>query len=44
MIHRIPSTDKVTAAVGWVPERDLESILADVFAHERSLVGGGTVV
>jgi UDP-glucose 4-epimerase len=35
MLHRIPSTEKILAAVGWQPERDLERILADVLDHTR---------
>jgi len=36
MLHRIPSTAKIHAAIGWEPERSLEDILADVIAFERS--------
>jgi UDP-glucose 4-epimerase len=36
MLHRIPSTDKIAAAIGWRPERDLERILGDVLADARS--------
>jgi UDP-glucose 4-epimerase len=35
MLHRIPSTEKIHAAVGWQPERGLERILADVLDHTR---------
>ena len=28
MLHRIPSTEKIHAAIGWAPERSLEDILA----------------
>ena len=35
MIHRIPSIEKVGAAIGWRPKRDLAAILADVIAYER---------
>jgi UDP-glucose 4-epimerase len=35
MLHREPSIEKISAAVGWRPERDLASILSDVLA-ERS--------
>jgi UDP-glucose 4-epimerase len=35
MLHRMPSTEKIRAAIGWQPERDLDSILADVLAHAR---------
>jgi UDP-glucose 4-epimerase len=38
MLHRIPSTAKVRAAIGWEPERALDDILADVIAFERSKV------
>src|SRR5262245_54192590 len=33
MLHRIPSTDKIRAAIGWQPSLDLDRILADVIAH-----------
>jgi UDP-glucose 4-epimerase len=36
MIHRQPSTRKITAAIGWEPEHDFEQILADVIAHIRA--------
>jgi len=35
MLHRIPSTAKIRAAVGWEPRRTLDEILADVIAFER---------
>ena len=35
MLHRIPSTEKIAAAIGWQPERTLEDILGDVIAFER---------
>ena len=35
MLHRIPSTAKIRAAVGWEPERTLDAILSDVLAFER---------
>jgi UDP-glucose 4-epimerase len=35
MLHRIPSTEKVDAAIGWTPTLDLESILADVIESLR---------
>jgi nucleoside-diphosphate-sugar epimerase len=35
MLHRIPSIDKVHAAVGWQPERSLDDILADVVAEKQ---------
>jgi UDP-glucose 4-epimerase len=36
MLHRIPSIDKIKAAVDWEPSFDLEQILADVIRHARS--------
>ncbi|MEP6893126.1 MAG: NAD-dependent epimerase/dehydratase family protein [Gaiellaceae bacterium] len=36
MLHRIPSIEKVHGAIGWQPERDLESILADVVQYYRA--------
>jgi len=36
MLHRIPSTAKIDAAVGWRPGRTLDDILSDVLAFERS--------
>jgi nucleoside-diphosphate-sugar epimerase len=36
MLHRIPSIDKITAAIGWTPTRTLDDILSDVIAFERS--------
>jgi UDP-glucose 4-epimerase len=35
MLHRIPSTEKIDAAIGWKPTYDLESILADVVGGLR---------
>jgi nucleoside-diphosphate-sugar epimerase len=35
MIHRIPSLDKVHAAIGWKPEHDLDDILSDVVEYIR---------
>ena len=39
MLHRIPNTAKIHAAVGWEPERSLEDILADVIGFERGRRG-----
>ncbi len=39
MLHRIPSTEKIQAAIGWQPERTLDDILADVIAFERDRAG-----
>ena len=36
MLHRMPSIDKIGAAIGWAPTRDLDDILADVIAFERA--------
>ena len=35
MLHRIPSIEKIHAAVGWLPSHDLEDALVDVI-EERS--------
>jgi nucleoside-diphosphate-sugar epimerase len=35
MFHRIPSIDKIERAIGWVPTRTLDEILADVIAYGR---------
>jgi UDP-glucose 4-epimerase len=35
-LHRIPSIEKIRAAVGWEPERTLDEILADVIAYTRT--------
>jgi UDP-glucose 4-epimerase len=40
MLHRAPAIEKVRAAIGWTPENDLETILADVVAHQRALSTG----
>ncbi len=32
MLHRVPGTDKIRAAIGWEPERNLDDILGDVIA------------
>jgi UDP-glucose 4-epimerase len=36
MLHRIPSIDKVHAAIGWAPTRTLDQIVADVVEHTRA--------
>jgi len=41
MLHRIPSIDKIGAAIGWAPTRSLEDILEDVVAYERGAIGVG---
>ncbi len=40
MLHRAPAIEKVRAAIGWAPENDLETILADVVAHVRAVSTG----
>ncbi len=39
MLRRVPDTSKLRAATGWQPERDLDAILRDVVAFERSRTG-----
>ena len=36
MLHRIPSIEKVTAAIGWEPRLNLDLILADVIKSIRT--------
>jgi UDP-glucose 4-epimerase len=36
MLHRIPSTEKIRAATGWQPTKDLDAVLADVVAFLAS--------
>jgi len=36
MLHRIPSIEKIKAAIGWEPAFDLQQILADVIEHTRA--------
>ena len=38
MLHRIPSTAKIRATIGWSPERSLHDVLEDVLAFERGKV------
>jgi UDP-glucose 4-epimerase len=40
-LHREPAIGKIRDAIGWAPERDLETILADVIAHMRSSAAAG---
>ncbi|HEX6788378.1 MAG TPA: NAD-dependent epimerase/dehydratase family protein [Gaiellaceae bacterium] len=35
MLHRLPSIDKIAAAIGWQPDRSLDEILSDVIAYTR---------
>jgi nucleoside-diphosphate-sugar epimerase len=36
MLHRIPSLEKVSGAIGWRPVRTLDEILADVIEHVKT--------
>ena len=36
MLHRKPALEKIHGAIGWEPTIDLDGILADVIAYERS--------
>ena len=36
MLHRSPATGKIRAAIGWEPERDLDTILRDVIEHSEA--------
>ena len=36
MLHRIPATEKIRAAIGWQPTRDLDHILRDVIEHVQA--------
>ena len=36
MVHRQPSIDKVSAAIGWEPAKSLDEILDDVIQHTRT--------
>src|SRR5262245_27394415 len=37
-LHREPAIGKIREAIGWVPERNLDGILADVIAERRTSV------
>jgi UDP-glucose 4-epimerase len=39
MLHRTPSIEKISATIGWAPERDLETILRDVIAERSERLG-----
>ena len=39
MLHRIPSIEKIRAAIGWQPTLSLDKILADVIEHVRGQAG-----
>ena len=36
MLHRVPAIEKITAAIGWQPEHDLDAILRDVIAYAEA--------
>jgi UDP-glucose 4-epimerase len=36
MVHRQPSIEKVSAAIGWEPAKSLDEILEDVIQHTRT--------
>jgi UDP-glucose 4-epimerase len=36
MLHRSPAIDKIRGAIGWEPERDLDTILRDVIAYSET--------
>jgi hypothetical protein len=36
MLHRIPSIERIGAAIGWTPQLGLDRILHDVVAHVRT--------
>jgi UDP-glucose 4-epimerase len=38
MFHREPSIERIGGAIGWVPTRSLDEILADVIEYERTRV------
>jgi UDP-glucose 4-epimerase len=40
-LHREPSIHKIGEAIGWAPERDLDTILADVIEHIRAAASAG---
>jgi UDP-glucose 4-epimerase len=40
-LHREPSIRKIGEAIGWAPERDLDTILADVIEHVRAAASAG---
>jgi UDP-glucose 4-epimerase len=37
MLHREPAIDKIREAIGWEPQRDLDTIIADVIADRRAV-------
>jgi nucleoside-diphosphate-sugar epimerase len=41
MLHRLPSIEKIEAAIGWQPTRTLDDILGDVISFERAALPAG---
>src|SRR5918998_3386796 len=41
MLHREPSIDKIREAIGWEPQHDLDTIVADVIAQRRGAAPPG---
>jgi UDP-glucose 4-epimerase len=35
-LHREPAIDKIRSAIGWSPQRDLDTVLREVIAHARA--------
>ena len=44
MLHRVPSIEKVRAAIGWSPTRTLDDILTDVIGGRRAASVAETVL
>jgi UDP-glucose 4-epimerase len=40
-LHREPAIGKIRDAIGWAPERDLDTILGDVIEHMRAAAAAG---
>jgi UDP-glucose 4-epimerase len=36
MLHRSPAIDKIRGAIGWEPERELDTILRDVIGYHET--------
>jgi nucleoside-diphosphate-sugar epimerase len=41
MLHRLPSIEKIEAAIGWQPTRTLDDILGDVISFARAALPAG---
>ena len=44
MLHRVPSIEKVRAAIGWEPTQSLDEILRDVVDEQRLALGEAAAV